>query len=116
MQTPLILPSFAASPNALMKAVAGKLGHETLESNSVLLWLPLAWGQKLQFAVHLPTLYVIRYAVVGCASNLALCKPKTMAVPNETRVCAGMLSAFGHCSVKFAPFTMKMGCGLWFFS
>jgi len=56
MQTRFILLLLNAFSIAMMTRLVGKAGHEILESNSALLWLVLAWGQKLQFAVHLSVL------------------------------------------------------------
>src|SRR5208283_225021 len=89
MQTRLIFPCIAAVPSDVRTFGVGKVGHETLDSSSVLLLLPLAWGQKPQLAVHLPSLCVIRYAVVGSASNLPFNSSRTIAVPVETRICSG---------------------------
>jgi hypothetical protein len=74
----------------------GKVGHETLDSSSVLLLLPRACGQKPQLAMHLPSLNVIKYAVVGTASNLPLNSSRTTAVPVETRISSGKLVWFRH--------------------
>ena len=96
MQTRLIFPCFAFAVSAVTTFGVGRVGHDTLERSSVLLLLALAWGQKPQLAEHLPALYVIRYAVVGCASNLPSKSPRTMAVPNETRICSGKPVWVGH--------------------
>jgi hypothetical protein len=56
---------------------------------SVLLELSLACGQKWQFAVHFPRLYVIKYAVEGLQSVLPSASPSVMAEPREIRVFAG---------------------------
>lgn len=53
----LLLYEFAI---ALITCVVGYVGHVILERSWVLLWLVLAWGQKVQFAVHLPVLWVMR--------------------------------------------------------
>jgi hypothetical protein len=63
---------------------------------SALPWLSLAWGQKPQFALHLPFLYVIRYAVVGAASSFPFENPRTMAEPEETRIFLGNSWAIGN--------------------
>lgn len=96
MQTRLIFSSFAMAERAARTFGVEKVGHDTLERSLVLLLLALAWGQKPQLAEHLPVLYVIRYAVVGCASNLPFKSPRTMAVPNETRICSGNPVWAGH--------------------
>ena len=80
-----------------------KSGQETLESSSALLRLVLACGQNRQLAVHLPGLYVIRYAVVGAAFNLPSISPRTIAEPTETRICCGKSASawvwfFDNCS------------------
>lgn len=72
-----------------------KVGQVTRESNSGLLLLSRAWGQKPQFAVHFPGLWVIKYAVVGFASNLPSMSPRMMAVPTETRICSGKSVGMG---------------------
>lgn len=99
MQTRLIL--FCSPENAMVVRTlwVGRVGHLTLERSSVALLLVRAWGQKPQLAVHLPVLYVIRYAVVGAALNLPSKNPRVMAVPNETRIFSGRLVA----EDKFAP-------------
>lgn len=53
----LLLYAFSIS---VMAVLVGNVGHVILERSSVLLWLVLAWGQKVQFAVHLPVLWVMR--------------------------------------------------------
>ena len=89
MHIRLIFSFFFAVLRAFRTFSVGKVGHVTLERSSVLLLLALAWGQKPQFAEHLPVLYVMRYAVVGSASNFPSRRPRTMAVPTETRTCVG---------------------------
>jgi len=89
MHTRLIFPFSVAVLRASRTFVVRKVGHVTLERSSVLLLLALACGQKPQFAEHLPVLYVMRYAVVGSASNLPSRRPRTMALPTERRTCAG---------------------------
>jgi hypothetical protein len=89
MHTRLIFSFSFVALRAFRTFAVGKVGHVTLESSSVLLLLALACGQKPQFAEHLPVLYVIRYAVVGSASIFPSIRPRTMAVPTETRTCAG---------------------------
>ena len=96
MQTRLIFPFQASTPSALMTLAVGKVGHETLDNSSVLPLLPRAWGQKPQLAAHLPSLYVIKYAVVGSASNLPFNSSRTIAVPVETRICSGKPLRSGH--------------------
>ncbi len=96
MQTRQIFSSLTALATAVRASAVGKVGHEILDSKSVLLLLALAWGQKPQLAVHLPSLYVIRYAVVGSASNLPFNSPRTIAVPVETRICSGNPLGFRH--------------------
>lgn len=89
MQTRLIFPSLTAVSIPLRTLIVGNTGHVILESNSALLRLFLAWGQKPQFAVHLPVLWVIKYAVVGSASILPSTSPRIMAEPAETRIFPG---------------------------
>ena len=76
-----------------------KAGQETLESISALLRLVLAWGQKRQLAVHLPGLYVMRYAVVGAAFSLPSKSSRTIAEPMETRICLGRSASVWVCFV-----------------
>jgi hypothetical protein len=56
MQTRLIFPEEKAESIVSMTFSVGKVGHVTLESNSVLPLLSLACGQKLQLDAHLPSL------------------------------------------------------------
>ena len=114
MQTRLILlcSKFLILSRTLLVENAG---HVTLESSSALLRLLFAWGQKPQFAVHLPALYVIRYAVVGSASSLPSKSPRTIAVPNETRICCGK-SAFAQVRFFANCYTEWKQCVKWYIS
>ena len=60
MQVRFIFLLLYAFSIAVMAVLVGNVGHVILERSSVLLWLVLAWGQKVQFAVHLPVLWVMR--------------------------------------------------------
>jgi hypothetical protein len=56
MQARFIFLLLYAFSIAVMAVLVGNVGHVILERSWVLLWLVLAWGQKVQFAVHLPVL------------------------------------------------------------
>ena len=91
MHTRLIFLALKEEVKPSNTVLSEKDGQETLESNATLLLLSCAWGQNAQLALHLPEKYVIKYAVVGSAFNLVFCKPKTAAVPVETRICPELL-------------------------
>jgi hypothetical protein len=92
MQTRLKSP-FQSEPASLDRAsFVAKAGQVTLERVSARLVLSLACEQKPQFAVHLPSRYVRRYAVEGDALSRPSIRPNTAADPDETRINEGMPS------------------------
>ena len=85
--------AFHLEPASLDRAsLVAKAGQVTLERVSARLVLSLACEQKPQFAVHLPSRYVRRYAVVGGALSRPSIRPNTAADPDETRINKGIPS------------------------
>ena len=86
MHMRLISPFSTEIPSSVNALLMGKSGQVTLESASALAPLPLACGQKAQFALHLPAMYVRKYAVVGFAFRLPLSNLNVMAEPEDTLI------------------------------
>lgn len=72
--------------NAALTSRILNLGHNIRDNASGLALLSRAWGQKTQFARHRFSVYNIKYAVVGIASNCICISPNTAAVPADTRI------------------------------
>ena len=68
----------------------------TLERCDLSEELPLAWAQKAQLARQLPSVYSMRYAVVGLVASLTSLSPSTAAVPMLTLTLPGKLDPGGR--------------------